>query len=72
MSLEEAVRCLLREALGESPAGPIQLLTQLRSWGLWFNPVSFYFCHDREAAWLRSSARYAIPPGVSATTTCCR
>ncbi len=48
MSLEEAVRCLLREALGESPAGPIQLLTQLRSWGLWFNPVSFYFCHDRE------------------------
>ena len=29
MSLEEGVRCLLREALGESPAGPIQLLTQL-------------------------------------------
>lgn len=46
--LEQAVRCLLREALGESPAGPIQLLTQLRSWGLWFNPVSFYFCHDHE------------------------
>ena len=22
------------------------MLTQLRRWGLWFNPVSFYFCHD--------------------------
>jgi DUF1365 family protein len=48
MPLDEAVRCLLREALGEVPGGPILLLTQLRSWGLWFNPVSFYFCHDRD------------------------
>lgn len=48
MPLDEAVRGLLREALGEAPTGPILLLTQLRSWGLWFNPVSFYFCHDRD------------------------
>lgn len=44
--LAEAVRELLREALGEAPQGAIHLLTQPRSWGLSFNPVSFYFCHD--------------------------
>ncbi|EPB6599167.1 TPA: DUF1365 domain-containing protein [Pseudomonas aeruginosa] len=48
LPLAEAVRCLLREALGEAPTGRIELLTQLRSWGLWFNPVSFYFCHDAD------------------------
>lgn len=48
MPLADAVRALLGEALGEVPGGSIQLLTQLRSWGLWFNPVSFYFCHERD------------------------
>ncbi|MEA2212113.1 MAG: uncharacterized protein QOF83_2061 [Solirubrobacteraceae bacterium] len=34
-------------ALGtERPSGPIRVLTQLRSWGLCFNPVSFYYCFD--------------------------
>ena len=28
------------------PQGPIRLLTQLRSFGLCFNPVSFYYCFD--------------------------
>lgn len=44
--LSEAVRDLVGEALGEVPRGRIELLTQPRCWGLWFNPVSFYFCHD--------------------------
>lgn len=44
--LSEAVRSLLRDALGDAPRGPIHLLTQPRCWGLSFNPVSFYFCHD--------------------------
>ncbi|MDH4872721.1 DUF1365 domain-containing protein [Pseudomonas sp. BN515] len=44
--LAEAVRALLHDALGEAPRGAIHLLTQPRSWGLSFNPVSFYFCHD--------------------------
>jgi hypothetical protein len=26
----------------------VHLLTQPRCWGLSFNPVSFYFCHDRD------------------------
>ncbi len=28
--------------------GRIMLLTYLRSWGHYFNPVSFYFCFDRQ------------------------
>jgi DUF1365 family protein len=31
-------------ALGFRPAGPVRLLTHLRSGGHAFNPVSFYFC----------------------------
>ena len=42
--LDEAVRSLVEERLGVRPAGPIRLLTQLRSFGVVFNPVSFYYC----------------------------
>jgi DUF1365 family protein len=42
--LDEAVRALVEERLGARPEGPIRLLTQLRSFGHCFNPVSFYYC----------------------------
>jgi hypothetical protein len=42
--LGDAVRSLLAERLGRVPDGPIRLLTQLRSFGHCFNPVSFYYC----------------------------
>lgn len=48
IALRDAVRELVGAALGEAPQGRIELLTQPRCWGLWFNPVSFYFCHDEE------------------------
>jgi uncharacterized protein len=44
--LDVAVRDRVDELTGARPAGPIRLLTQLRSWGLCFNPVSFYYCMD--------------------------
>lgn len=47
-SLSEAARSLVGEATGKAPEGAVHLLTQPRSWGLSFNPVSFYFCHDRD------------------------
>ena len=31
-----------------APDGPIRLLTNLRTLGLCFNPVSFYYCFDRD------------------------
>lgn len=45
-SLDEAVRQLVQEKLGFRPAGPIQLLTQPRYFGVSMNPVSFYYCWD--------------------------
>jgi uncharacterized protein len=45
--LEMAVRDRVSELSGFRPEGPIRLLTQLRSLGMCFNPVSFYYCLDR-------------------------
>jgi DUF1365 family protein len=42
--LDQAVRSLVEQRLGHAPQGPIRLLTQLRSFGHCFNPVSFYYC----------------------------
>jgi DUF1365 family protein len=44
--LADAVRERVQTLSGSRPDGPIRLLTQLRAWGLCFNPVSFYYCLD--------------------------
>jgi len=44
--LDVAVGDRVTELGGTPPEGPIRLLTQLRSYGLCFNPVSFYYCLD--------------------------
>ncbi|HET9094185.1 MAG TPA: DUF1365 domain-containing protein [Solirubrobacteraceae bacterium] len=44
--LSTAVRDTVERQLGVRPAGPIRLLTTLRSFGVCFNPVSFYYCFD--------------------------
>ena len=43
--LDEAVRRHVHRELGWRPDGPIRLLTQLRTFGHGFNPVSFYYCY---------------------------
>jgi DUF1365 family protein len=42
--LADAVRMLVERRMGKVPTGPIRLLTQLRTFGHCFNPVSFYYC----------------------------
>ena len=42
--LGESVRDTVELELGARPSGPIRLLTNLRSLGVCFNPVSFYYC----------------------------
>jgi len=42
--LEDAVRAVVERRTGSAPAGPIRLLTHLRTFGHCFNPVSFYYC----------------------------
>ncbi len=44
--LDDVVRDTVQAETGERPEGPIRLLTQLRSFGHCFNPVSFYYCLD--------------------------
>jgi len=44
--LDEAVRKHVEAETGRRPAGPIRLLTHLRTFGYCFNPVSFYYCYD--------------------------
>lgn len=44
--LARAVREEVLAATGRSTLGPVRVLTQLRSFGHCFNPVSFYYCFD--------------------------
>jgi DUF1365 family protein len=52
--LDVAVRDRVQELSGARPSGPIRLLTQLRSFGLCFNPVSFYYCLDHAGEHVQS------------------
>ena len=44
--LDQAVRDLVQTRTGTRPAGPIGVLTHLRTFGYVFNPVTFYYCWD--------------------------
>jgi DUF1365 family protein len=44
--LDTAVRDLVERSSGVRPVGPIRLLTQPRTFGYGFNPVSFFYCFD--------------------------
>jgi len=44
VALDRAVRDTVQAHTAVRPAGPIRVLTQLRSFGHCFNPVSFYYC----------------------------
>lgn len=45
-SLDSCVRDLVEQETGQRPLGRIGLLTHCRYWGVCFNPVSFYYCHN--------------------------
>lgn len=46
VDLATAVRDTVARELGSRPVGPVRVLTTLSSFGLCFNPVSFYYCFD--------------------------
>jgi uncharacterized protein len=74
--LDRAVRDLVERQIGHRPRGPVRLLTQLRSFGHCFNPVSLYYCFDESAARIEALVAevtntpwgerhaYVIPRGV--------
>ena len=47
-TLDARVRSLVQQRLGFRPNGPIRLLTHLRTFGISFNPVSFYYCFSAD------------------------
>ena len=48
LPLADEVRRVVAQRLGTAPAGPVRILTHLRSFGHCFNPVSFYYCFDAD------------------------
>ncbi len=46
--LDRAVRDRVAAETGDRPTGPIRLLTHLRYAGLGMNPVSFFYCWDKQ------------------------
>ena len=42
--LDQSVRDLVEARTGRRPTGRIALLTQVRTWGSLFNPISIYYC----------------------------
>ena len=50
--------------------GRVMLLTNARVLGYVFNPLSVYYCHDRDGGW-RASWRRCTTPTANATATSC-
>ncbi len=44
--LDEAVRATVAARLGRRPEGAVRMLTHPRTFGICFNPVTFYYCFD--------------------------
>jgi DUF1365 family protein len=48
--LDTSVRNHIEAETGRRPQGPVRLLTHLTYFGFGFNPVSFYYCYDKDDA----------------------
>jgi len=48
------VRDLVEDRLGFRPSGQVAVLTQPRTWGWLFNPISVYFCFARDEVHLEA------------------
>lgn len=46
--LKQAILDLAEEKTGYRPTGAVRMLTQWRTWGVGFSPVTFYYLFDRE------------------------
>jgi DUF1365 family protein len=52
--LDKSIRDLVKYETGARPDGPIRLLTHLSYFGYSFNPISIYYCFDREDSRVKS------------------
>ena len=75
VSLEQEIRTWFQARAGREAAGPIRLLTLLRSWGYFFSPLNLYYLFNEDATSLegivaevsnipwRETHRYLLLPG---------
>ncbi len=54
LPLDQAVRDRVESETGTRPTGPIELVSQLRTFGYSFNPVSFYYCWNPDRSALQA------------------
>ncbi len=47
-SLADDVRGLVRQQTGNTPEGPVRLLTQLRHFGYYMSPLNLFYVYDRD------------------------
>ena len=47
-ALKDSAHDLIETHCGSRPSGPVRLLTHLRYFGYRINPVSFYYCYDKQ------------------------
>ena len=52
--LKQEIIDLIIKTTGQSPRGSIRLLTNMRYFGLCFNPVSFYYCFEADGETLQA------------------
>lgn len=62
VELKTAVRQEVEAVRGPIGDGQILLLTQLRTWGWCFNPISIYYCFDAEGALTTAVASVSNTP----------
>ncbi|MBH8581276.1 DUF1365 domain-containing protein [Bisbaumannia pacifica] len=72
LPLAEAVRRALREQLGEAPEGRICVLTQLRTLGSGFNPITLYYAYDAADELCALLGEVSNTPWGERTTYACR
>ncbi|GKW49401.1 DUF1365 domain-containing protein [Halomonas sp. NCCP-2165] len=72
LPLAEAVRRALREQLGEAPDGRICVLTQLRTLGSGFNPITLYYAYDAADELRALLGEVSNTPWGERTTYACR
>lgn len=49
-TLDDEVRSIVRSQTGQTPAGPIRLLTQLRYFGVYFSPLNLFYVYDQSGS----------------------
>jgi uncharacterized protein len=66
--LKESVLDTVERETGQRPSGRVVLVTLLRYFGISFNPVTFYYCHDADGSLAAIAAEITNTPWLERHT----